>query len=215
MVHRCLSQSIGHWPRCRTRFEHRALPRSCRKNSIPATLLWPPHPHYFFRKVVSLLVQIIKASHSTPKPLPFSSTRTRFLSLPVYPRSCVCRRLAGGDVSASALYFNTTTAACQNVTTSFRPSAEVVLVESTFTRYSQKEVKTGGALGGRVVNGTQREQTPKEGATPRHSDLNNRVHAVNTPTNQTSIFPDEKNNTISSQSWWHTTCVPSRCCRKR
>lgn len=41
------------------------------------------------------------------------------------------------------LYFNTTTSACQNVTASFRPSAEVGLVESTFTRYSQAEVTDG------------------------------------------------------------------------
>ncbi|CAB1097353.1 unnamed protein product [Ectocarpus sp. CCAP 1310/34] len=57
--------------------------------------------------------------------------------------SCVCRRMAGGDVSAIMLYFNTTTSACQNVTASFRPSAEVGLVESTFTRYSQAECEPG------------------------------------------------------------------------
>ncbi len=44
-------------------------------------------------------------------------------------------------MSASLLIFNTTTAACQNVTESFRPTAEAALVESTFTRYSQKEVR--------------------------------------------------------------------------
>ncbi|CAN0428840.1 unnamed protein product, partial [Hapterophycus canaliculatus] len=27
--------------------------------------------------------------------------------------SCICRRISGGDVSASILHFNTTTAACQ------------------------------------------------------------------------------------------------------
>lgn len=43
-------------------------------------------------------------------------------------------------MSARMLYFNTTTAACQNRTGSFRPLAEVALVESAFTRYSQKEV---------------------------------------------------------------------------
>ncbi|CAM9410937.1 unnamed protein product [Ectocarpus sp. 12 AP-2014] len=57
--------------------------------------------------------------------------------------SCVCRRMAGGHVSAIMLYFNTTTSACQNVTASFRPSAEVGLVESTFTRYSQAECEPG------------------------------------------------------------------------
>eukprot|EP00752_Nemacystus_decipiens_P010517 g9365.t1 len=57
--------------------------------------------------------------------------------------SCICRRIAGGEVSARVLYFNTTTAVCQNVTASFRPSAEVAVVESTFTRYSQKECEPG------------------------------------------------------------------------
>lgn len=69
-------------------------------------------------------------------------------------------------MSASVLYFNTTTAACQNVTTSFRPSAEVVLVESTFTRYSQQEVKAGGAR----VDGAGRERYRTGGETPRKSE---------------------------------------------
>lgn len=42
------------------------------------------------------------------------------------------------------LYFNTTSAMCQNVTGNFRPTAEAALVESTFTRYSQKEVRARG-----------------------------------------------------------------------
>ena len=60
---------------------------------------------------------------------------------PSYNISCVCRRISGGDLSAEMLYFNTTSAMCQNVTENFRPTAEAALVESTFTRYSQKEVR--------------------------------------------------------------------------
>lgn len=62
------------------------------------------------------------------------------------------------------LFFNTTTATCQNVTDTFRPIAEAALVESTFTRYSQKEVREHGkeTLG--------KEQNKLDAAHKRRSD---------------------------------------------
>lgn len=60
--------------------------------------------------------------------------------------SCVCRRISGGDLTAAFLYFNTTTAACQNVTRNSHPPAEATLVESIFTRYSQKEVRSTAVM---------------------------------------------------------------------
>lgn len=47
-------------------------------------------------------------------------------------------------MSAEILYFNTTSAMCQNVTADFRPAAEKIVVNSVFTRYSEKEVGRGG-----------------------------------------------------------------------
>lgn len=50
-------------------------------------------------------------------------------------------------MTAQFLYFNTTSAECQNVTRDFRPPAESILVETVFTRYSAFEV-CASVLGG-------------------------------------------------------------------
>ncbi|CAM9176752.1 unnamed protein product, partial [Choristocarpus tenellus] len=57
--------------------------------------------------------------------------------------SCVCRRVSGGAMDITALFFNTTSGTCQNVTKDFSPSAEASLAASTYTRFRQYECEPG------------------------------------------------------------------------
>jgi len=57
-------------------------------------------------------------------------------------RTCSCHRLAGGQ-PYTALYFNTTTGVCQNVSVDFNPPEEKDITTSIYTRFEQMECEEG------------------------------------------------------------------------